>query len=342
MIGILAFAIATAIAYFAAPSMPLYSARDIQLKRFRFSFTDWTVSLEILAGVEIDNGNIVGGDLYSTLVDIYYPDWNGNLLNIGYLRETTEQDERSTTTTTDNHPVCGEDDLHSTVTVGGDDHDGILDQEDHGICIPNQKNQKIINPQQPFFSVQSRGISTTEPGALTIYLNRIPPRIYLNILKDILTNWGSMNLLVSGVAHVKSPLGLPLSLGVICDNYLDLTKLPLQVVGKECIVERISTGWSGLEDLALEVRERVLGYYADSNGDIFGSSSSSLATTTTTTTTNTSPTSSTSDIVFKRRTNTGDKKIRKQQQEKQSGIIPSSTMEQLFSSSEVILDWHDF
>jgi hypothetical protein len=319
MIGILAFAIATAIAYFAAPSMPLYSARDIQLKRFRFSFTEWTVSLEILAGVEIDNGNIVGGDLYSTLVDIYYPDWNGHLLNIGYLRETKQE-------ITD-YPKC-----EDTNITGGKN---AIDQEDHGICIPNKK---YLN-SQPFFTVQSRGISTTEPGAITIYLNRIPPKIYLNIVKDIIRRWGSMNLLVSGVAHVKSPLGLPLSLGVICDNYLDLTKLPLQVVGKECIVERISTGWSGLEELALEVKERILGYYVDNNGDIFGSSSTPITP---------SPSSSSSitpDVTpgtTATKSRTGRNTNSPREPEDQRKVIPKSSMDQLFLSSEVILDWHDF
>eukprot|EP00557_Chaetoceros_sp_GSL56_P001959 CAMPEP_0176494650 /NCGR_PEP_ID=MMETSP0200_2-20121128/10221_1 /TAXON_ID=947934 /ORGANISM="Chaetoceros sp., Strain GSL56" /LENGTH=302 /DNA_ID=CAMNT_0017892445 /DNA_START=145 /DNA_END=1053 /DNA_ORIENTATION=+ len=302
MIGILAFgAIATLIAFFAAPSMPLYSAKDIQLKRFRFSFTELTASLEILAGVEIDNGNIVGGDLYSTLVDIYYPDWNGTLSSIGYLRETQRQDMMEH----ENNIVCKRDRATEGRKGGGGDED------DHGICIPSDK--KYLKNPQPFFSVQSRGISTTEPGAITIYINRIPPRIYLNILKDIITSWGAMNLLVSGVAHVKSPLGLPLSLGVICNNYLDITKLPLQVVGKECIVERISTGWSGLEELALEVKERVLGYYVAKNGNIFGARS--------------------------------EESSRRQYPEQEKGtevITPKSSMEQLFLSSEVILDWHDF
>lgn len=315
MIGILAFgAIATLIAYFAAPSMPMYSAKDIQLKRFRFSFTELTASLEILAGVEIDNGNIVGGDLYSTLVDIYYPDWNGTLSSIGYLRETQRQDMMEH----ENNIVCKKDRTTEGRKGGGDDDDddtyNTMDrnQEDYGICIPSDK--KYLKNPQPFFSVQSRGVSTTEPGAITIYINRIPPRIYLNIIKDIITGWGAMNLLVSGVAHVKSPLGLPLSLGVICNNYLDITKLPLQVVGKECIVERISTGWSGLEELALEVKERVLGYYVAKNGDIFGARSE-------------------------------ESSPRRQYPEQEKGtevITPKSSMEQLFLSSEVILDWHDF
>lgn len=302
MFGILAFAIATAIAYFAAPSMPLYSAKDIELKRFRFSFTEWTVSLEILAGVEIDNGNIVGGDLYSTLVDIYYPDWHGDLQNIGYLKETTRSQSSDV-----------EDDVCSKM---------IGETDDHGICIPSKRNGNV----QPFFSVQSRGISTTEPGAITIYLNHVPPKTYLNILKHIFTQWGSIHLLVSGVAHVKSPLGLPLSLGVICDNVLDLTRFPLQVVGKECLVERISTGWSGLEELAAEVRDRVLGYYVEMNGSIFGVPPTPLETTT-----KSRPSSTKSE-----------QQQQLQRQQLPEPQEPKSALDQFFSSSEVILDWHDF
>jgi hypothetical protein len=294
MIGILTFAFLTGLAYYASPSMPLYSAKDIQLINFRFSMTRLEFSAKILAGVEIDNDNVVGGDLYSAHVDIYYPDWNGELQNIGYLQETKiDGQDCQAQHDGEKGPVTFMPASRSTEEKN---------QEDRGVCISEEKNKP-----SPFFSVQSRGVSQSKSGAMTIYLQDVSPKVYLNIIWHLLNQWGSIDLLVSGVAHVKSPLGVPLSLGVICDNFLDLTKRPTQIVGRDCIVERISTGWSGLEDLAPEVKERVLGYYFKYDGDI-----------------------------FQKRVND-----RKGSSEGPDAIAAKSLAD-FFSSSEVVMDWHDF
>jgi hypothetical protein len=276
MIGILFFAIATSIAYFAAPSMPLFSARDIEIVNFHISLTNMTISAKILAGVEIDNGNIVGGDLYSTLVDVYYPDWNGNLQSIGYLHETRKDGNECRTAKSSS-------------------------EEDHGICISEETNPL------PIFSVQPLGVSTSKPGIVTIYLQNLAPRTYLSLLKDLIFQLGSIELLVSGGAHVKSPLGLMLSLGVICDNVLDLTKHPIQIVGRSCSVESVSTGWDGLKELASEVKDKIIGYHQETNGDIFNR---------------------------RGREEAGNERI-------QSGMSENS-IDNFFSTSEMILDWHDF
>ncbi len=285
MIGILLFAVTTTIAYFASPSMPMYSARDIQIVAFRVSLTNLTISAKILAGVEIDNGNIVGGDLYSTLVDVYYPDWNGDLQSIGYMQETETKQ-------------CKKDDL--TLKNQSEYDDG---EEDHGKCIPEETNPL------PIFTVQPLGVSTSKPGIVSIYLRDLSPAVYLNMVKDLIWQLGSINLLVSGGAHVTSPLGLPFSLGIICDNVLDLTKHPLQIIGLTCSVESISTGWYGLKALASEVKDKVGLYHRDRNGDIFNSRGR--------------------DEMSKDRI---------------QGLSPksSNSIDEILSYEEMILDWHDF
>lgn len=270
---VIAFAIATFVAFLAAPSMPLYSARDIKLVHFHVSLKNMTVSAIILAGVEIENDNIVGGDIHSTLVDIYYPDWNGDLQSIGYLEETKNAENEE----------C--------------ERNQLAEKGDSGICISDETSHL------PFFTVHPLGISTSEPGIITIHLQNIAPKTYLNILKDFVIRWGSIDLLVSGGAHVKSHLGLPLSLGIICDNVLDLTKLPIQIIGKYCTIERISTGWSGMEDMASDVKDKVMGYHYETNGDIFDRSGENQA-------------------------------IRHEENKK--------SIENFLSTSEMILEWHDF
>jgi len=252
------------------------------------------ISATILAGVEIDNANVVGADIYSAHVDIYYPDWNGELQNIGYLKETNLQDE-----------ACN-------VHVDDSSSSSSSKEDDRGrsICISDGTNPS------PFFSIQSRGVSTSKPGAIVIFLQNVKPQTYLNVMKHFLFQRGSIELLVSGVAHVKSPLGIPLSLSLVCDNTIDLIKHPMQIVGKSCLIEGVSTGWTGLRELALEVKDTVIRYYFETDGDVFNRREGKE---------NNPDDGNSSRKNLKRRLGKG-----------------GNLIDDLFSSSEVILDWHDF
>ncbi|GFH60235.1 hypothetical protein CTEN210_16711 [Chaetoceros tenuissimus] len=328
MIGILTFALTTIIAYYVSPSMPLYSAKDIKLLSISLDILNgFTVNAKILAGVEIDNNNIVGGDLYSAHVDIYYSDWHGSLVNIGYMLETP-RDEMELEIKKKQKIKGGkiENKSHGSELCLDGDHisnkekmnTDVEKDNQQAMCLSQQdheKNEKrnieqTTAPTEPFFSVQSKGISKSQPGILTVYIENVSPAIYLNIVKDVILNRGKIELLVSGVAHVKSPLGVPLSLGVICDNVLDVTHHPIQIVGKSCLVERISTGWSGLKDLALDVKERVLEYYTEYNGDVFRKG-----------------------VLLEENTVASANSNVKESEESANDWI---------ASSEIILDWHDF
>ncbi len=246
IIPILSIVAMASIALFIAPTMPLYSVRDIQLAHIGIS-RSLTLSAKLFTGMEVQNDNVLGADLYSTHVDIYYPDWNGVLQHIGHLEET-----ESIATNNNDDPLCND--------KGGED-------DDRGICIPMKGGDDPV--PVPFFSVQPRGKSTSSPGAVTVYLNNVYPSTYLHIFYDLLINAGTIEILISGVAHVKSPLGIPLSLGLVCDNTLSLLKFPIEIFGNSCIIEKISTGWSGLQELADEVKDSVMDYYDQKDGDIF-------------------------------------------------------------------------
>lgn len=284
------------IALFIAPKMPLYSVKDIQLVNFSLS-RSLTLSAKLLTGIEVHNDNILGADLYSTHVDIYYPDWSGMLQHIGYLEETALINE---------DPLCN----NHNHKNGKDDNE---DEDDRGICIP------IKGDPVPFFSVQSRGISTSNPGAVTVYINDVSPNTYLHIFQDLLIHAGRTEILVSGVAHVKTPLGIPLSLGIVCDNTLNLLKRPIEILGRSCIIEKISTGWTGLHELADEVKDRVMDYYDETDGDIFNRRDEKAR--------------NDGDAFFQ---NAEDSSLGKSE----NGDISDEIGDVL--SLECILDWHDF
>lgn len=249
---VIAASASLALFFAVAPSMPLYSVKDIHLDHIHISPFRWmAISAKLFTGMEVHNDNVLGADLYSTHVDIYYPDWYGDLQHIGYLEETERFSKR------------GDCNPH--------------EEDDRGMCLPDMTTSGRVSASSttiietaitptPFFSVQSRGMSTSNPGAITVYVQHVSPSTYLNILKNIFLQWGKIDILVSGVAHVKTPLGIPLSLGLVCDNVLDAGRIAfrsedrrsLKIVGKTCALEKVSTGWTGILEMAAEVKDRVI------------------------------------------------------------------------------------
>lgn len=245
MIPWLILATASIMYYFAAPSMPFYKITNIRLKRLRIDLAGRLHAI-ILAGIEIENDNIVGADLHSTIVNLYYPDWNGNLQHLGFATETK----------------CIGSSFSSPFSVTHRTEK----EDDRGMCL---------SYQDPFFTVKAKTISTSHPEAVTVYIMDVGYRTYLHMLKNAIYGGGTLDILVSGVAHVKSHIGIPLSLGIICDNTLHLLNYPMQIVGKTCVVEGISTGWTGLVEMSSEVKERVMNSYKDQLAPVFNAADSS-------------------------------------------------------------------
>ena len=326
-----------------SPSMPLYQITSFQIKDFTFSIYNLTLSTTILAGVQITNANIIGADLHSTIVDIYYPDWYGNLYQIGVLKETISSDFVDSEGPTiinnnNNNNVCikdnGLDDDYDTdeeykeitnvittknkkakiTKLDSGNVDNIRIEDDHGICLPSNintnENKKITTTStKPFFTIVPKGISISKSDAVSITIRNIPPKIYLNFIKDAIMSKGLMEIYISGVAHVKSPLGIPLSLGILCDNEVHLFDIPIQVVGKNCVVKSVSTGWAGLVELAAEVRDSAM--------DTFTKRYSIL-----------------------QHDNNNEEEMNEQKGEKDEEN--ENEIEPFLSLSEMILDWHDF
>ncbi len=269
--------------------MPLYEVKSLKLKSIWFSIFDFSLSAKFQAGVQIQNANFVGADLYKTVVDLYYPDLKGELKHIGYLKETNN----------DNGMKSCRNEKYNV-----DERIQSAKQVEHGyeICLPDEDDH---GDSSPFFTVYPRGISTSESDALSIFVENVSPSVALNLIKDAIKLRGSLDMFISGVAQVKTPLGIPLSLGLFCDNAINLLQMPLQIIGKTCIVRSISTGWSGLKEQSSEIREHALDMY-----EKYGS------------------------IMSKTRVNNGGGNG-----DSDDG---NDEMANFFNASETIIEWHDF
>lgn len=323
MIPLLAALLATSsLLFIVTPRMPLYQVTSLTISKLHFSFTKLTLSATILAGVQIENANFIGADIHATIVDIYYPDWNGDLYHVGVLKETNANYDNNVCIPKHhddgvNYDTLNEIDNEEEEEENYDNkpnkNDNEEEEDDHGICLPgknddnNIQSSSLSSSQIPFFTIQPRGISISKSDAVTIIVNDVPPRIYINFIKDAIVSKGLMEIFVSGVAHVKSPLGIPISLGIMCDNAVNLLHIPIQVIGKNCVVKSVSTGWSGLKELATEVREKAMDVYAKR-----------------------------STMVLYEQTVDVDVKEGEEKDKDDDKVEP------FLLSSEVILDWHDF
>ena len=215
------------------PQMPLYQVLSPRLVSLAVSsISNLELNAKFLAGISVENSNLVGAEIHSALVDLYYPDWDGSMQHIGYVEEANKifQNMENGTWTTEND---------------------------------------ISNPPQPIIKVHPRNISISEPDMISIFIQKIRPNTYLNIMKNVYKNWGSIDILSSGVAHVKSPLGISLSLGVICDNTINLFSFPLKVIGKECIIDGVNPGWTTINEHSERIRVKALKIFQNNNGRLF-------------------------------------------------------------------------
>ena len=248
MLSFFATLVATSsILFIIAPRMPLYEVKSLRITGVGFSIFDWTISAKLQAGVQIENANFVGADLYKTVVDLYYPDLNGELRHIGYLTETQNVNNVDVESCRIQNKESDESLMQQQTST--------KDKKDYDICLQEKDNHS------PIFTIHPRGISISEADALSINVENVSPSVALNLVKDAIKLRGSLDIFISGVAHVKTPLGIPLSLGVFCDNAVNLLQIPFQIVGKTCVVRSISTGWSGLKEHATEIRESALQMY---------------------------------------------------------------------------------
>ena len=231
------------------PQMPLYQIASFKIREL--ALTPWRlqISSTILAGLQVHNPNLVGVNVHAANVDLWYPDWSGELQWIGYLTET-EKEEASTHCREERERYCFD---HS-----------MEEGEDESKCL-NDEWRRL--PSEPFVSIHPKRTTLSHDCAVSIRIPNLRLSVYVRMLMDAITQGGEIQILASGTAHVKSQsriapnLGIPLTVGVICDNSIQVTQRPIQIVGRSCVVEGVTTGWALLKDSTLTLRERAKEIY---------------------------------------------------------------------------------
>jgi hypothetical protein len=298
MLPAIAWALATSsILYVVRPRMPIYDVTSVRIVYVALSFL-WTFQLTatIQAGMQIRNENFVGADVHAAVVDIFYPDWHNVLQHIGELRDApslfragpTNDDEEETASfiiDLDDDPeleaMCQGIDLllehdrteeldsqlvdrtkQCSAMISERRRDNLTSRGVHE--QQKEQHQSTKTSDVPFLSVDPRGWTKSEGEVVSIQLRNMNPSTYLRFVWDAISNGGKVLVPAAGVAHLKSKhLPLPLTVGIMCDNEIDFRKNPWMIAGKECIIERIATGWSHIAEHGLEIRLEALRRYQE-------------------------------------------------------------------------------
>lgn len=199
------------------------------------------------AGLSVHNANFVGANVHGVLMDMYYTDWYGELRHIGDLR-----DSAATT--------CDADEL-------------IYDEITYEAKCPASPSTS------PLLAVNARQTTMSDEDMVNMFLRDVTPGTQYQMMKDAISSKGKIEILTSGVLHVKQPnLGIPMSVGLVCSNSFDMMTLPWLVTGHDCVIEDVLPGWSNIDEHGKRIREKTLKKHretgkvldirkADPNGD---------------------------------------------------------------------------
>lgn len=261
--------VASGVFYVFTPRMPTYQINGIHL--YDVSVSPYlSFDCHIRAGIEIENDNFFGAKIYSTFMNVYYSDWNGLLTSIGFVKEANVDESirqskwallYSEAPRKNNRSTHHHQQQHDTSQRAF--HESQSKNRTTTFKSGNKNITSNYSERDPFISILPRTVTISEANALSIFIQSITPRVYLNILLDFIKSGGSLNMLVSGVAHVQSSFGLPLTLGVVCDNSLSIWWRPLHITSTYCEVKSLSMGWKDLQRHAQILRHSTIKAYSE-------------------------------------------------------------------------------
>ena len=226
---------ANSLIYIAVPRMPLYQVSALRLisawPTITGLFSGINVSAKMQAGLSVHNANFVGANVHGVLMDMYYTDWYGDLQHIGDLRDRAASESATS---------C-------------DANEMVIDE------LTFESKCPAVTSKDPLLSVSARQTTMSDEDLVYMYLRNVSPGTQYQMAKDGLFSRGKIEIITSGVLHVKQPnLGLPMSVGLVCSNSFDLVTFPWLVTGHDCVIEDVLPGWSSIEEHGARIREKTM------------------------------------------------------------------------------------
>ena len=234
---------ANALLYVAVPRMPLYQVSALRILGVGLSVPSLLsgvyLSVTMQAGLSVENANFVGANVHGVAMDMYYEDWNGELRHIGGLRDRASLERRV---------ACEREEEVAKKKEGGGEGGG------EGGCA----GAATPSPS-PILSVGARGSTESDADMVSMQMRDVSPGTYLQMTWDAYRGGGNIEILTSGMLHVKDPgLGVPMSMALVCSNSFNVMSLPWLVTGHDCAVKDVMPGWYDMETHGRRLRDKTL------------------------------------------------------------------------------------
>ena len=204
------------------PRVPLYSVRVTNIPwpwLLRWNRRRGEIQTTLKTDVTMDNVNYVKTDIHAIAFDMYFPNFDGQLLHIGHIRDKA-------------HYMASLEDYHVESDV------------------------KIKTPEQPLWTMQARKTFQTQDD---MHMNISPKQIITSVghlLWQAVKGRGTVTLPATGVAHVKASNSAKVTISMICDNELNVITMNME--GRKCTLDKLATGWIHMDDEVDRLRSHTL------------------------------------------------------------------------------------
>lgn len=217
--------------HFLQPRVPLYQFSVNKLPWFRFRTTHTNLDAFHLqtvlhANVVMQNDNYVTTAVHALAFDLYFPDWDGTLHNIGHVVDQNQWISALEEEDSKNEAVWKNETVTSLKSYA--------------------KPMWIMNARQAF--------ETTDQVHLTLWLRKLWYTL-THLTWQTIRRGGTLSMPSTGVIHVKAAHASKLTVSMICDNHLNTWTM--QMDGRKCAMHKLSTGWVDIQEEAERMRNYV-------------------------------------------------------------------------------------
>ncbi|VEU37514.1 unnamed protein product [Pseudo-nitzschia multistriata] len=206
------------LAFVANPRLPTFSFKVLKL--YPTLLHDSTPAFSISADIRLHNANFITAEVYAFTFDVYYPDWEERLKNIGQVTDVFQKQSDPTTTS------------------------GSATKE----ATNGKKKDAIwtLAPRSNFEKVDDVMMVPTNAGM----------KVFSNLSWDAFQKSGLLQVPLSGVFHIKANGKIPLSMSMICNNnVLDAWNMEFQ--GVSCHLDYVGPGWTDLTIESARLRSKL-------------------------------------------------------------------------------------
>lgn len=218
------------------PDIPTYQAEVLNWPRFTFKSL-YELEAIIHTSLRIRYNNHVTTDVHAATIDLYYPDWNGQLTRIGQVQDQYQQQRRRKSTITSSSTTANK---NSTATAAS--------------TSSSSSRGSKSNASVPFWTMVPRSLFQQDDR----FRYTMPISSFLRIAGRLVMQacrrGGWVTVPAGGVTQIKS-LATKFTLLMVCDT--DLNIVTLGVVGNNCKVYRFTSGWTNLTTHVEELRNHM-------------------------------------------------------------------------------------